>query len=197
MKLDKLTKPETLWYENEQGEKIDWDIRNMVHPECYYDGGVYQYSQNVVVTQSICRQYQEPHWIVRTLYWLIRKMPDKWQKISSQVYESQTTINSSYKIIKYLVEQRNFSFSDACIISSRLCERCCNVCECELAGQQYNSWSNTHCDYCKVIDPDYDMKHKLWCCYRTFKLDGDVAKAYKNVSVYSDETYMKKHRVDY
>lgn len=195
--LDKLSPPETLWYEDAEGNEIDWDKRSYMPPDNWSGGRMYQHSMNVVVEHSICEDYQRGHWVVRFLYWLISKMPTKWQRMSSQRYRGQTGIGAGFDIINYLVRQRNFRFEEACVIYADLCEHCINKCEYDLVGRVYSSNSNTYCKHCPTIDPKYAAKHHLWCCYRTFKLGGDVAKAYKNVSVYSDEKYMKENRVSY
>jgi len=205
MQLDLLDKPKTYWYEDLKGNEIPWDIHGSgdPFPPNYSKGEVYQHTVGLEVRESICQEYKDPAWPVRFLKWLIRKMPSSWQGNPSQIFAGGSTVNCAYPVIKYLVENRDFSLNEAAVLSSQLCERCFNICCWEVEGhdlaleQHYLDTSNTSCKYCEIIDQDYFNKHRMWCCYRTFKFGGDVAKAYKNVSVYSDEKYMKANGVTY
>lgn len=190
MRLDSLPKPDTLWYEDKNGDKLDVDISHG-HPDFPKDTEWYQHHEWACVRYSVCTRSSKPKWPVRILSWLIKRMPDKWQGNSSQIGSGETTINCMYPVIKYLVEQRDWSFNLACVASSRLCSRCMNIClwECEghdlSSEQHYLDTTKTVCQYCKYIDPEHLNKYRVWCCYRTLKLGGDIAQAYKNMSVYS------------
>jgi len=199
MKLDLLKPLDTLWFEDEDGNKLDWNIGMIPQtPAQYKEGLAYQHSHDLIVEHSICKPYVEPKWPVRWLIALIDIMPNKWKGSSNEIFRGATSIsNGSYEMIKYLVEQRKFSLVDAHIVLSQMCSRCYNICNYELQGQIYQANGNTYCKHCKIIDPEYATKHHIWCCYRTFRLGGDVAKAFKNVSVYSNKEYMEKHGVSY
>lgn len=203
VKIDSISKPKTFWYEDLDGNEIPWDIySDDPFPSNYKQKEVYQNCVGLEVRHSVCKQHSDPAWPIRLMKWIIKKMPNSWKGNPSEIYAGSTTINCCYPIVKYLVENRGFSFNEAAVAASQMCERCMNLCLVELANEQvspgyFDRISSTHCKYCKEMDPEYNNKHRVWCCYRTFKLGGDVAKAYKNVSVYSDEKYMKENRVSY
>lgn len=199
MKLDNINEPRTFWYEDQDGNDVPFEWGDVPKVE----GGCYQHSVNMEVSHSICTQFEDPAWPIRFLKWLIKKMPNSWKGSPSQLCRGTSTINGCYPIVKYLVEKRDFSFNDAAVVASQLCERCMNICLWELEGhdltleESYLSNTTTFCDYCKDIDAAYEQQHKLWCCYRTYKFGGDVAKAYRDISVNSNKEYMKKHGITY
>jgi hypothetical protein len=201
MRLDNLDKPKHYWYEDLDGNEIDWDWKsNNPFPDNYSEGEVYQHCISLEVSHSICKQHKKPAWPIRMLKWLISKMPNSWQGNPSQIFVGHSTIGSAYPIIKYLVENRKFRLDEAAILASKLCERCYNVCLKELGDKsiQINYRTpNVNCSSCKYIDPDYNQRHKLWCCYRTFKLGGSVKKALETGYVSSSEEYMKRNGITY
>jgi len=200
MKLDKISKPKTFWYEDKEGQEIPYDTRQGF-PDDFEGGEMYQHYRGVEVRHSICKQYKEPAWPVKALKWMIREMPNSWQGNSSQVYAGSSTVGPSYPVIKYLIEHDGFSFNEAVVAFSLMCERCINYYLVVLANEQvspdYFDTVNTSCEYCKEIDPPHYQKRKLWACYRTMKLGGDVKRSWKTMGVYSNEEYMKKHGVSY
>jgi hypothetical protein len=185
MRLDNLQEPITLWYTLEDGTKV------VVPPElCEFPNGWrYQYCKYPTVVESICTSSKQPKWPIRFFKWIMSRMPDSWKGNVSQVARGETGINCLYPVIKYLVEQRKWSFHDSCVAASNLCERCMNIClwECDndqTAHQQYLSNSTTICDSCKHIDPDYYEQKRVKHCYKTMAKQGNVALAYKNIRTY-------------
>lgn len=203
MKLDIIDKPKTYWYEDLDGNEIPWDINGPGNPfpDNYEDGEVYQHSVGLEVHHSICKEFKNPAWPIRILKWVIKKMPNSWQGNPCQLYAGHSTIGSGFSVIRYLIENRDFTLDEAAIAYSNMCERCMNICSWEVEGhdltleESYLKSSRTHCDYCEVIDSVYDQQKKLWCCYRTMKLGGDVSKAWKQNSVYSGDDYWSIEKV--
>lgn len=182
MRINNLPKPETIWFEDKDGNKLDWSLSSSPDmPE----GWEYQISYNTVVTESICGHSQDPKWPVKFLMWLIKVMPKKWQKITSQRMQFSSTINCVYPIVKYLVEKKKWSFNDACIASANLCERCLNICLWEIEGQDlrfhkfYLDKTHTTCKSCCYIDPDYLEQRKVKACYRALKYNKDIKQAWE------------------
>ena len=195
MRLDNLPKPETFWFEDKGGNKLYVDTSHGM-PDFPEAQTWYMHSYTAEVRHSVCTKRKDAKWPIRFLKWLIRHSPNNWKETPSEVYEGSTTIGVLYPPVKYLVENRGWNFSDAIVAASNLCERCMNIAIWEAEEhdlsleQRYLSSVNTYCNSCKYIDPDYAERHRVWCCYRTFKLGGgDVAKAWKNVSVYSAPGY--------
>jgi len=195
MRLDNLPEPETLWYEDQNGEKMDFDL-SLGCPESKEGQTLYQHSESACVRQTICGDYKEAKWPIRFLKWLSRKMPNSWQGRAGTLAAGETTINCLYPVVKYLVEERDWHFSDACVSASRLCERCMNICLWECEGhdyinkeQHYLSSAKTYCRHCNDIDQDYAERYRVWCCYRTLKLGGGVSKAWNEITVDSAPGY--------
>jgi hypothetical protein len=182
--LDKIEPPCTFYYEDTDGNEVPFDWNNGMPDRKWHA----QHSKGVLVQHSICfgeRNKKKDLWPVRLTKWLLYRMPTTWKK--SEISMSfNTTINHDYQIIKYLVENRKFKFNDACVVVSELCGRCSDIIYSELNNatfiDSYCSLPNMCCNYCNTIDPIYSVRRRVWCCYRTIKLGGDVKKAYKENS---------------
>jgi len=180
MRLDNISEPATLWYEDKDGNRLE----QSTIPEMP-DGWKYQYSKHVGVTESVCMQSKDPKWPVRCLKWTIRHLPRSWQGHPSQIARGEMTINCVYPIIKYLVENRKWRINEAAVAAASTCERCMNICLWELEGkdlateQHYLDTVNTSCDYCKEIDPAHIEKKKVRACYRALKFNKDIKKAWE------------------
>lgn len=189
MQVDNLPKPDVLWFEDEDGNKIDVDVSHGM-PD-FPDGQKwYMHTKYPIVRHKINTCGVPDKWPVKCLKWVINKCPSNWKGNPTNVYASNTSISFSYPLVKYLVENRNWSFDEAVIMASNLCERCFNIAcwSCEgydyvNSQQRYLTNTRTYCRYCKYFDPDYDTRHRLWCCYRTFNHKGNVEKAWKQVTV--------------
>lgn len=187
--LDKIEPPKTFYYENKDGNEVPFNW-NMGFPDFEWTE---QHSKGVVVQHTICFAGENrDNWAIRSLKWIIRILPNKWKRQGHLTFNC--TINHDYPIIKYLVENRKFKFGDACVVVSELCGRCNDIVYSELNGTAFSDTTHPHmhCKYCNVIDPAYSARRKLWCCYRTFKLKGDVEKAWKENSVYGSELTIVK-----
>lgn len=190
MKLDAISKAKTFWYEDQHGNDVPFDL-NQGMPDNNDKLKLTQHTRILEVRETIYGSSKEAAWPVRMLKWLIKIMPNSWKGHGPQLWGFSTTVGCNYPIVKYLVEKRNFGFNEAAVTASILCERCMNICLWECEGrdlaleESYLKSSKTYCKYCDEIDEDYARQHKMWACYRTMKLGGDVGKAYKNVSVYS------------
>lgn len=189
--IDKISPPDTFYYEDVEGNFLPFDLQKGMpdHDKPWHA----QHSKHVLVQHSIVfGTDKDDKWPVKALKWLLQKMPDSWKKSWSMSFNS--TINSAYPMVKYLVEQRKFRFNDACVAVSEMCGRCSEICEGDLDGvvvvPDYK-WPNMYCKYCDVIDPEYVMRRRIWCCYRTMKMQGDIAKAYKENSPNSSKDYFK------
>lgn len=204
MKLDIIDKPKTFWYEDQFGNDVPFDT-NAGMPDL--DPGdnirLTQHISSLEVRDTVWASHNPAAWPVRALKWMMRVMPDKWKARGPQVMGFSSTINGGYAIIKHLIENRDFTLNDAAVVAARMCERCYNICSWECEGhdlaleQRYLDTCNTWCKYCIDIDSDHHQRKKLWCCYRTLRLGGDVSKAYEDMSVYSDKDYMDKNNVVY
>lgn len=190
--IDKITPPCTFYYEDIDGNFVPFDYQKGMpdHDKPWHA----QHSKGVLVQHSICfgkRNKKLDAWPVRLLKWLLRKAPQSWKK-SDISMSFHSTINSAYPIIKYLVEQRQFRFNDACVVASEMCGRCSDICEGDINGTtvipNYNL-PNVYCKFCDIIDPQYVFYRRVWACYRTMRMEGDVAKAYKEISPNSREGF--------
>lgn len=176
MKLDNISKPKLLWYEDSNGRRID-----SPEPE---KSDTYQFRMNLSVTSEVLGDYKKPKWPIRFLKWLIDKMPVSWHGRERLVYKDRASINGAFPIIKYLVEVRNWDLNSSAAVYANMCERCANICIAETAGKRAtNLANNTHCKYCKEIDPEYDSMYKIKNCYRAFKLGSNVREAWKEFSL--------------
>lgn len=192
MKIDLIENPCTFWYEDVQGNKIPFDF-SKGFPDFKWHA---QFSKGVSVQENICfgQRNGKDLWPVRFLKWLLWKCPSRWKKPTTSM-SFNSTINNCWDVIKYLKEQRGFSFNDSCVVASELCDHCGSIIEWELKGEDPNSPNNqaylktcrSHCNYCKVIDPSYYLYRRVWACYRTLKLGGDITRAYKEISPNSDK----------
>jgi hypothetical protein len=186
MLLDGIKNIDTLWYEDEAGNKLDSNRMSCELPK----GWKYQYCASAVVVDSICTHAVRPKWPVRWLRWMADRMPRSWQGNKSQIMRGESTINCIYPIVKHLVEQNGFSFNDACVLGAGLCERCLNIVLWELEGDetahaQYLNDTMTTCKYCDIIDSRYLNQKRVKACYRALKYKGDIAKAYRDKCFYS------------
>ena len=197
-RIDSLSKPCTFYYEDVKGNNIPYELTDVVPHEKWYA----QHFKNVEVHHSICfgadGSSKKDKWPIRFLNWVIYKMPASWKKpVKSLNFSS--TINCSYPIIKYLVDNKQWSFNEACVASKELCERCLNLALDEVGsfqnmGSQYymNIKHPTSCEYCKIMDPIHFNKRRMFCCLQTFKVGGDVGKAYRELSINSEKRRTRK-----
>jgi hypothetical protein len=197
MRLDNIKeKPETLWYEDEHGTRIPFDLNTgslkLEYPHCVS----YQHSERVAVIHSICTGYESPKWPIRFLKWAIRKMPNSWQGHNSQIASGESTIHCLYPIIKYLIENRDFTFDEACVTAANLCEDCMNKCLRELEGRDLSGFKHaeTSCKYCEVIDPDHFEQRRVKGCYLAYCDGESVSEAYKNGRYFSTRGMAKEIR---
>jgi len=198
MQIDKLNPPECLYYEDTNLKKVGVDNINEIPTDPRIE---YQISKFLVVQESICRvgSQQKAKWPVKLLEWALNKMPQRWKAIKSgQIAGGITTINGMYPVIKYLVEKRNWNLNDAGIICAGICGRCSNKLLQEvdpsftllpMRVDYFEGAKGTWCKYCKIIDPDYDKKHRVWCVCRTWNMGGDVERAYRETSCFSSPGY--------
>lgn len=95
------------------------------------------------------------------------------------------SINGGFPIVKYLVEQRNFTFNEACIIYSQMCEKCANHCLYELGDLQHKvNYNNIKmlCEHCETIDPEHYYCQRTMACYRALKNGDDIEKTFNEYS---------------
>lgn len=165
MKIDLIPEPCTFYYEDDEGKNVPFDFIDFNRPNKWRA----QHSKFAIVQHSTnFAGRRDEAWPIKVLKWLLEKCPDGWKRTGS--INSNCTIAWGFPVIKYLVENRKFKFNDACVIYSDLCSRCSNIVEDEVNGVVgVNYTERTHCSYCKVIDPGYAMKYKIWRCYRAFK----------------------------
>ena len=188
--IDKLKPPCLFYYEDTEGNNIPYDLVNDPpnHPRKWYA----QHSLDVSARHEICFGfYKKDLWPIKFMKWLMRKMPESWKRADKFGYSSHT-IHGGFPMVKYLVEQRGFSFTEACVTCGNMCGRCQDICEADINGTTYvkdYTLPNTHCQSCDILDPDYINYRRVWACYRTMKLGGDVAKAYKTGSPESSKYY--------
>ena len=198
MHIDNLPKPCTFYYEDVDGNNIPFELTEGF-PHTKWCA---QHFKNVEVHHSICfgsdGSSRKDKWPIRFLNWVIYKMPASWKKPKKTI-DFSSTISCCYPIIKYLVDNRKWSFSEACVASKELCERCLNLALDEVGsiqnmGNKYytNIKHNTSCEYCKIMDPIHFNKRRMFCCLKTFENGGDVRKAYKELSINSDKRQFEK-----
>jgi len=207
MRIDLIDKPCTFHYEDKDGNSIPFDLQQGFPGKGWHA----QFSKSLLVHESICFNddgkdllpVKFAKWLINMGKQLLRKMPDSWKKTGGSM-SFNSTINSAWPIVKYLKEKRGFTFHDACVVASELCDHCGSIIEWELADQDPNSPANqaylktcrSHCKNCKTIDPEYFIRRRMWACYRTLKLEGDIGKAYKEISANAAEGYWDKARCD-
>ena len=196
MRMDNIPKPKFLWFEDVNGDILDVDTSHGM-PDFPDEQKVYMHTKILEVRHYINTSGVPDKWPVKFLRWLIKKCPNSWVGYSGEMGWGGTTIRCMFPAIKYLVENNGWSFDEAAIASSDLCERCMNICLWECEGrdleleEHYLSNARTHCSYCKYIDPAYDERYRVWCCYRTFKMEGDVSKAWHDLHINSAPGYWK------
>lgn len=196
MRIDNLPEPETIWYEDENGGKLPFDLKSCEHPT----GWKYQHAYSAVVTESICGHYRDAKWPIRAIMFVVRMLPNSWKQRNSQICCGSSTINCVYPIVKYLVDKRGWRFTDACIASSKLCERCLNICLWEVEGQDlrfhqhYLDTVRTTCDSCWDIDPDYRERKRVKACYSALKYGTSVKEAWKTGYHYAMPHLLKEQK---
>jgi hypothetical protein len=200
MRIDLLEPPDCLYYEDKNLKRIDWDITQGLPDD---PKAKYQIYKGLEVRESIVRVggCQRAKWPVRFLEWLAERMPQRWKAIKSgEIYVGGSTVNCMYPVIKYLVEKRGWGLNDAAVLCGEICGRCMNLLLQEtdpnftfasMPSDYFKKARGTWCKHCKIIDPDYDKRHRVWCVCRTWKMGGDVELAYKNTSCYSHPDYWK------
>lgn len=184
MQIDNLPKPCTFYYEDVEGNNIPFEFADGFPDKKWHA----QHSKFVQVNENICfgsnGSNKKDLWPVKVIKWILDKMPASWKKPQiSMSFES--TINCCYPIIKYLVENIHWSFNEAAVAASDLCERCLNIALWQIEGDttahaQYLSNSRTRCDSCKYIDPDYYSKQRVKACYKAMSKKENIKKAFKN-----------------
>lgn len=189
--IDRISKPCTFWYEDTDGNDVPFDWQKGMPNRKWHA----QHSKSVLVQHTICFGHNKNGkdlWPVKLAKWLIRKMPDSWKKPTVS-FSFNSTINCCFSVVEYLIQQRNFTFNDACVAVADACERCMNILIWEAEGKpvdnNYLKTANTNCKYCEEIDPEYVLKRRVWACYRTMRLEGDIAKAFKEMSPNSREGF--------
>ena len=190
--VDVIKPPPLFYYEDVYGNKVPFDwIKGMPDKEWHAQHSITLLVQHSMVFGKIDKE--KDLWPVRMIKWLLKNMPDSWKK-SSISMNFNTNIGSGFELVKYLVEERKFSFNEAGGAVSIMCGRCREICESNIENRLpiFNDrWPNQHCSYCDEIDPEYVMWRRVWCCYRTAKMTGDVSKAYKENSPNSGKDYWK------
>ena len=190
MRIDNIPKYRTLWYEDEKGDELDFDISHGFPDMKNIEGDVYQHADSLVVTHSIClcNNGRKDKWPVRFLKWALKKLPYSWKSrgdSGGMIGRGETTLNCAYPIVKYLVEQRKWHFAEACIAAGNLCERCMNIAIWEAEGEDmaqhehYMRVTNTHCLYCRHMDPEHHNRYVMKVCYRKYAREEDVTEEYK------------------
>lgn len=137
MILDTLKPIPTLWYESRNGKK--YYPTEEEQRGCYIEHKDYpeQHCLTPQVTLSVCE---------------IGK---------GQIFSSNTSINCVEPIVLYLCNVKKWRMIDAIVLASQTCERCLNILLEEVGDvHNYDRKSNTHCDLCAVIDPEYEQWHK-------------------------------------
>lgn len=191
--IDKIKAPSTFYYEDCDGEKFNYDPKLGLPDKEWYA----QHIKSVIVRHDICfgnrNKKNKDLFPVRMLKWILCKMPNSWKRADPSM-SFNSTVYHSYPLVKYLVENKQFSFNNACVVASELCGRCYELLKGNMLGnpEVYDySILNTACDYCEQIDPEYILRRRVWCCYRSMKLKGDVKSAYDKISVYGSELTYK------
>jgi hypothetical protein len=168
MRLDKIPDPETFWFEDSKHKKIEHNIWSNTPP---FPANWYSmHSKSLQVNYSVYYhdQRESDHFVIRFLNWLLSKMPAKWYRRQAPV-KIESSISHSWILIKYLVDNRKFSFYDASVTVSEMCGRCLGMCENELNGKNF-VYATNHgcCKYCSVIDPGYLECRRIHSCYRAY-----------------------------
>lgn len=134
--LRKLRPLETLWLEDELGNKLNFS--NGKTPDDQPEGFDYMHSRIPVLKEEL-------------LYG------------NKAVFSGETTLNCIGDIVVSLVQNYGWNFTDAIVLAASTCERCLNILTEEATGEVYNKEDklrcNTHCELCSTIDPEY---HKTY-----------------------------------
>lgn len=158
--LDRVPIFKNLWYEDKDGNVLDFDP---IMDDIEYKEKFYQVSNFLEIRSSMHsgNESRKDNFVVRFLKWLLRKLPSSWHSDSVNI-SGHCTVNGAWPIVKYLVEERGWKMHDACVLYGSCCERCDNILTWEALGQapdpQYLKESRTWCYYCKYVDPDYHNK---------------------------------------
>lgn len=176
MRLDNIQKPCTFWYEDHDENKIPYeqtDAYNLTKK-----GWKSQHMLYPIIREEIClANGKKDRLPVKILEWLLRKMPRSWKSTTTISHYHYAGI---YEIIKYLVEQRVFSFREATVAASKMCDRCEDLCMSDLGNAQCRTPYYDICEYCDMIDPGYTDMRRVQACYSTMKHNGDISKAFNN-----------------
>lgn len=138
----KLKPLPSLWYEDEEGKKYILSKEELENPDTMFalmDGDYpYQHFLEPEVTESITTK-------------------------DSQIMALHKTINCIEPIVINLVENYGWSLIDAVTLGASTCERCLNILIDKSGGEKYKKEDrdscNTHCELCKIIDPEYEIKY--------------------------------------
>jgi len=106
--IDNVPNFESLWYEDVDGNVLDFDP---IIDDVKYTQKFYQVTNFLEVSSSMHsgNNRRKDNFVVRFLKWLLKNAPSSWHSDSSNI-RFNTTINGSWPVVKYLVEQRNWSF---------------------------------------------------------------------------------------
>lgn len=147
--IDRLQPVPFLWYEDEQGNRYyppeDPDEMLKFHDEIL-DGNKSQHLRMPYVQEDMIT-------------------PD------GTNIPMSTTINCIEPIVLYLINERQWDMVSAIVIAGSTCERCLNILLEDATGEIYterdnwreNKGPHTYCEFCSIIDPEYDKWYKeVW-----------------------------------
>jgi len=207
MRIDDIAKPDFLWFEDDDGNKLELGPNIVEFPPEYKSGDARLIVQSTRTTYEMHCKQRKDLWPVKFLNWIIKILPKTWRATDSQIFAGSSPVNIPFSIMKHLVEKRKFSIEESLIATSEMCGRCIRILDLEATGADLNadpgymnkSYDSCRvcCSHCEVIDPEYSRSYTRWVCYRTMKLGGDVAKAYKERFPNSNAEYMKKNGISY
>lgn len=186
MRLDNIPKPCTFYYEDTEGNNIPFDMKkDMFPPSGKWHA---QHSKYVQVQESICfgssGKANKDKWPVKFINYILYKLPASWKKVHPCM-TFNSTINCCWPIVKHLVENRKWSFNEACVASADLCERCLNRVLDDIGGiqvamnQHYYDTVNTSCKNCVYIDPDHYERRKVKAAYKAFKHGANIKECFE------------------
>jgi hypothetical protein len=152
-KFDSIPKPRHYWHEDEAGNTTSPDSLVLCNPPSDQE---YQHSKELIVAYNIRHD-------------------------NKALYKGSTSISdSSFPLIKYLVDIKGWRFFHACILITELCSRCQCILENE-AG--ISNCSRIHgggyCEYCEMLDPPFAQLYKIRAVYRAWFHHRDIKEAYK------------------
>jgi len=171
MKIDLLQPPRLVWFEDANGNECNFEE----HPPKIYS--------KTLLIRTHCETGGVENFISRFLKWVFNLLPESWTGPKFKEVRVQPFGNSSWPIIKYLVENRKFDIKDAIILSARLCHHCHEVCCSEIVGVAPNPlmayiFGPRHCKYCKIIDEDHHNKFLVERCYHALKFGHNIKETY-------------------